>query len=217
MKRILLLLLCMPIIYTYAQEEEKEVEYKSNSHSVSFMSREGISLKKEFYSLGQIGNTGFIELEVLLLTEILIPEKTGVIDNKIGCLRILNTAKLDRTPITYIGTLDYDELDACIKLLEYFKDNTLNKKQDTQTEYMYQTRDKVTVGFSYGYDRGRWNIFTQTKHYTSKSIQFANISNLDDMIAKFKTALDLIDNFMKGNPYHSLETEKKKRSKYDLN
>lgn len=169
---------------TYAQEKEE----KSNSKAVEFLLKDGTFMKKEFYDLPQIG-TGLskIDCQVLIMTDM----TTGF---KMGCLRLttfynangLSTATADQ----YIGTLDKDELDACIQCFELMQTDILPSKPEVYTETTYKTLDGVTLG-SY-YSNGKWVVFVRTKDYTSRSMATVSTNNVPKLIDNLKQAKEMI-------------------------
>ena len=96
------------------------------------------------------------------------------------------------SPDTYIGTLDADELDACIRSLKYLKDNILSKDAETYTEAQYTSRDKVEIGAFFNETRKKWSAYVQTKSYTSRSMAFFEADNLDALAAEMQKAKDMI-------------------------
>ena len=105
---ILLVLLCS-VAVSNAQEKETE---KSQSKAVLFEQSIGSLIRKDFYNLPKIRG---VETQVLILTDIL----TGT---KIGCLRMETKYHSSYSSDTYVGTLDFEELDAAIKSLSYIKE-----------------------------------------------------------------------------------------------
>ena len=92
---------------TFAQS--KATEDKTESKTLEFMSRGSSLIKKEFYDLESVKG---VECKVLIVTDLLE-------NKKIGCLRLETTYTGYSTSDTYIGTLDYDEIDDCIKSINY--------------------------------------------------------------------------------------------------
>lgn len=178
MKKILLLSMLLLSGLAYAQEKEEE----SNSKAVEFLSKDGTFMKKEFYELPQIGIGQFkLESNVLIITDMI----TGY---KMGCLRLSTFSNLGGSTDEYIGTLDKDELDACIQCLELMQTDILTTKPEVYTETNYRTLDGVTIG-SY-YSNKTWTVFVRTKEYTSRSL--TTIGNVPKLIDNFKKAKEII-------------------------
>jgi hypothetical protein len=109
MKKIAsLLFVALLCVASFAQEQKKE---DSKSKAVEFSARDGSLIKREFTKLGKVGGVDF---QVLLLTDVLKNEK-------LACLRLTTTyySSASRSSDEYIGTLDADEIDACLKSLDY--------------------------------------------------------------------------------------------------
>ncbi len=108
---ILLLSFVLVSNVAFAQDSKDE----SKSKTVEFMAGCGGLIKKEFYDLPKV--KGVVN-QVLIITNVL----TG---KKVGCLRVETSYYNGRSSDSYIGTLDYEELDACVKSLTYIKDELL--------------------------------------------------------------------------------------------
>lgn len=165
---------------SYAQQKEEE----SASTTLQFMKTSGSFLVKEFYDLATIKG---VECKVLIITDV-------VSGTKMGCMRLETTyrSSYNSSPDTYIGTLDYDELDACIRSLNYLNDNLLPNQKETYTEAEYKSRDKVTIGAFFDEDKKAWTAYVQTKSYTSRSMKFFDSDNLKALSAEMEKAQTMI-------------------------
>lgn len=151
----------------------------SNSKTVELLKKEGVLLKKDFYDIEKVGGASF---QTIIITDVSTGEKTGA-------LRIITSD----ASLTYIGTLDFDELDGCISSLEYIKNNILTNKFDNYMECEYNTRDGVSFGV---YCRNSniskyekvWGLYIQTKSYTDRSFVSFKVNKLDDIIVCLKKA-----------------------------
>jgi len=177
-------MLCMALctVMTFAQEKASEPESKSKA--VEFMASSGTCLKKEFYDLESVKTTymlvtSTLKCQVLVMTNI-------VSGGKMGCLRLQTEDKYS----TYIGTLDYDEIEACIQSLTYINETLLPSKPDVYTECEYKTKDGVKFGAYYG--SNEWKAYVYTKGYTSKSAIFCKKENIETIISILSTAKDMI-------------------------
>ena len=123
MKHFLIFLLSFVLMSNgaFAQESKEE----SKSKTVEFMAGCGSLMKKEFYDLPKVKS---VENQVLIITNVL----TG---KKVGCLRVETSYYNGHSSDSYIGTLDYEELDACVKSLTYIKDELLRFIQKLCTRH----------------------------------------------------------------------------------
>ncbi|MDD7456143.1 MAG: hypothetical protein PUK70_07870 [Bacteroidales bacterium] len=165
---------------SFAQQKEEE----SASTTLQFMKSSGSFLVKEFYDLAVIKG---VTCKVLIITDV-------VSNKKMGCMRLETeySSSYSSSPDTYVGTLDADELDACIRSLTYLKDNILSKDAETYTEAQYTSRDKVEIGAYFNESKKKWTAYVQTKSYTSRSMEFFEAANLDALAAEMQKAKDMI-------------------------
>lgn len=184
LKHIIPVIVLMTLMVSPAFAQQKKEEEASSSKTLEFMAKDGSLLVKEFYDLATIKG---VKCQVLIIKDI-------VANKKIGCLR-LETAyysSYSSSPDTYIGTLDSDEIDACIKSLKYLKDNLLSQPADTYTEAGYKSRDKVEIGAFYSVEKQNWSAYVQTKSYTTRSMKFFDANNLDSLASEMEKAKELI-------------------------
>lgn len=187
MKNVISLLFATLLCVTsFAQEQKKE---DSKSKAVEFSARDGSLLKKEFFELGNIKG---IDFRILVLTDILKKEK-------IVCLRLKTTyySSASRSSDEYVGTLDPDEIDACIKSLNYIKEDLMQSAAEVYTECEYKTKDGVKIGAYFDEKKKTWHPYIQTKSYTSRSIEFINAESLDALLAKLDEAKQKINELAK--------------------
>jgi hypothetical protein len=165
---------------SYAQQKEEE----STSTTLQFMKTSGSFFVKEFYDLSTIKG---VECKVLIITDV-------VLNKKIGCMRLETSyrSSYNSSPDTYVGTLDYDELDACIRSLRYLKDNIISAEKEVYTEAEYKSRDKVTIGAYFDQDKNTWTAYVQTKSYTSRSMKFFDSDNLQALATEMEKAKTMI-------------------------
>lgn len=163
-----------------AQERAKDEIPESKSKSVEFLKADGTFLLKEFYDLEKIKG---VECQVLIMTNIVTGEK-------MGCLRLETHYKSQYTSDNYVGTLDSDELDACIQSLEYIKSTLLLSSPDVYTEAEYKTNDGVKFGAYF--NKGKWIAYVYTKGYTSRSAEFLGADNITSFISVMNQAKLLI-------------------------
>lgn len=162
-------------------QNEADVD-KTESKSLEFMSRGSSLIKKEFYDLGYVKG---LKCEVLIITDLQSKEK-------LGCLRLETTYSGYSTVDTYIGTLDYDEIEDCIRSINYLKDSILPSTPETYTETTYSTRDNIKVGAFYNQKKTSWTAYVYTKSYTSRSSEFFDSASLSLLVDKMTTAKNMI-------------------------
>jgi hypothetical protein len=177
MKKLFLLLLLLPMV-VYSQEKEPETKSKS----IEFMSKDGAFIKKEFYDLGKIKG---VTCQVLILSDM-------VAQKKVGCLRLETSYISQYSSDTYVGTLDSDELEACIKSLNYLVSEILPSQPTIYTEAEYKTRDGVRFGAFNDLKKGKWSAFVYTKSYTSRSAEFFDSTNISELIKIMEAAKVMI-------------------------
>lgn len=172
MKKILVcLLVAVLAIPTFAQSTEKD---KSDSKAIAFSSRQGALITKVYYPLGNVKGVDF---EVLLMIDELKLEK-------MACLRL--KVYSSATDDDYIGTLDADEIDACVQSLNYIKDKMLPSTPVMYTECEYKSKDGIRMG-AFSSTKG-WSTFVYTKGYTSRSAKFLKEEDLPVIIEKLVNA-----------------------------
>jgi len=183
MKKLLLLTMLFTIsLICYSQEKQSERLPETKSKSVEFMSKDGTFMKKQFYDLGKIKG---LRCEVMIITDV-------VNQKKVGCLRLETSYSSSYTSDTYIGTLDYDEIDACVKSLNYILNDVLPSHPDTYTETQYKSRDGVKFGTYYTKKTDKWTAFVYTKDYNSRSAEFFDSSNITALIQVMEDAKKMI-------------------------
>jgi len=172
MKKLLILLFLLPML-AYSQEKEPE----SKSKTIEFTNKEGAFYQKEFEDIGKIEGVSFKNIYI-----------TDLIENRvISALRLENSYYIGSgSSVDYIGTLDADELEGCIKTLDYLKENILATSPSLYTEIEYKSRDGVLIG-AYT-SKGLWTLYIQTKSYTQKSLTRIKISEIDKLINNFVLA-----------------------------
>lgn len=184
MKKITLIfavLLCCSLAFAQPAQIDEE---KTTSKALQFLAKDGSFNLKEFYDLGTVKG---IQCQVLIITDV-------VRNEKIGCLRVEKDyySSYSSSSDSYIGTLDFDELDACIKSINYIKETLLPSQPEVYTESQYKTRDNVQVGAFYDTKKKTWTAFMYTKGHTSRSAAFFDSSNLTELAEIMVRAKDMI-------------------------
>lgn len=182
MKKLLLFIALMMPVALYAQDQKE----KSSSKTVEFLSKDGSFFKKEFYDQPTVGSSyNKIDCQVLIITDMKSNEKRG-------CLRLTTHYPSSSSNDDYIGTLDPDELDACIMCLQKIQTDITTTTPVTYTEAEYKTRDGVQIGTYWNNKKSEWIIYVQTKSYTSRSMSTVDTSNLPNLIQNLKDAKEMI-------------------------
>lgn len=182
MKKYLVLLVTLMLSMTsYAQESKKE--FKSESNSVEFLNKSGTFIYKDFFDLPAVKK---IEFQVLIMSDF-------VENTKIGCLRLITYYKASYGTSTYIGTLDYDEIDACIQCLEKLNNDIINTTPTNYVEVEYRTKDGVEIGAYYNVQKAKWTAYVYTRSYTRDSAEYINSENIVKIIDNLKKAKAMID------------------------
>lgn len=185
MKKLIPILLSLLFVTlnVYSQEQEK----KSESKMVEFLGKNGTFMQREFYELPSIGGSyNKIASQVLIVTDVTSPDK------KMGCLRLETFYSSSVTSDSYIGTLDSDELDACIQCLQNIQNNIIKTSPTVYTEVEYSTRDGVELGAYWNSKKSTWIIYVKTKSYTARSMSTVDEEDLPLLITNLQSAKQLI-------------------------
>lgn len=178
---ILLVLLCS-VAVSNAQNE------KSQSKAARFESSIGSLIRRDYYALPKVGGA---EMKVMILTDIF----TGT---KIGCLRM----KTKYQPYsnlegeTFVGYLDFEELDAAIKSLSYIKETILPTTPDVYTDFMFNTKDGGQLFTDFDAKTKKWE-FTIYPTASFRSAATCDVTQLSKMIEIMKTAKSKIQELTK--------------------
>lgn len=105
----------------------------SSSKTLQLLEADGSFLVKAFYDLATVKGG---DCKVLIITD-------AFSGKKLGCMRLETRPSAARAAETYVGTLDADELDACIQALSYIREHLLLSPCETYTEAEYRTRDLI--------------------------------------------------------------------------
>lgn len=183
----------------FAEDEVKDEVSKSTT--VEFLKRDGLLLLKEFYPEVNIGGVKF---QVLILTDVVTGQKRG-------CLRLETKQISQYTSDTYIGTLDSDELAACIQSLNYIKNSLCMTIPKHYEECEYRSRDGVVIGAYYSERKSKWEVYVQTKSYTTRSMKTINIEDVYRVISTMENAQNTIkralgepiDDSIQGTTYYT--------------
>lgn len=122
-------------VTTFAQSSDM-----SKTDVGNIMKKDGAFLEKKYIDHGDINLLSF---QTVLIRDITTGEKTGGL--VIG--------------YTHKGVLDVDEIDACIKCLNYIQEASQQVLPSDYTEYVYKTKDGVSFA-----------LFTNMNVYTKKML-----------------------------------------------
>lgn len=181
-KLFIILAVALLSVPTLAFAEDEAKEEVSTSSTVEFLKQDGTLILKDFYPEVNIGGVKF---QVLILTNVV----TG---QKIGCLRLETKYVSQYSSDTYIGTLDADELAACIQSLNYIKNTLSTTTPKYYEECEYRSRDRVVLGAFYSERKAKWEVFVQTKSHTTRSMKTLSIEDLFRVISTMELAKNTI-------------------------
>ena len=141
----------------------------SSSKTLQLLEADGSFLVKAFYDLATVKG---VDCKVLIITD-------AFSGKKLGCMRLETRPSAARAAETYVGTLDADELDACIQALSYIREQ-------------YRTRDKVTIGAFFDTRKQEWTAYILTKNDTSQSMKLLDAESLELLKEEMVKARDRI-------------------------
>lgn len=181
MKKILFMMAVVFLAITANAQSNKEEEV-SKSETVRLLQKDGALLRKDFYDIGKVEEVTF---QNIVVTDISTGEKTGALRIETSYYSSLGTD-------TYIGTLDFDELEGCIKSLSYIRDNIITSLPENYTECEYKTKDGVSLGAFIRTTKKEktWEIFIKTRSYTARSQEFLKSEKLNEIISLLNTSLN---------------------------
>ncbi|MBK5723100.1 hypothetical protein JGH11_19720 [Dysgonomonas sp. Marseille-P4677] len=186
MRKLLLLLFTSLSLFAFSQSDSLDIK----SNTLNFGSKNDSYFLKESVIIGKHSDVEFVNFYI---TNILTGEKrAALIINSTtgGWTSPLHT---ERT-----GAIDSDEIDFCIKCLNYGKDNLINTKPDNYTELVFTSRDLATIGMYYEIGNfSKWNLIFRTGYYSRRPVKSINIKNIDKIIELFILSKSGIDEFLK--------------------
>lgn len=165
MKRTLVLLaLACGCLMGFAQSEN------SKSKTVQFQLRNEGRCAFDYYLLGQDFP---LEYEVMVVTEMSSGEK-------MGCMQITTKRKRSRHSSGYTGTIDVDELDSCINMVQYLIGRVKETPESSFSKVEFVSRDKIRLG-AYYKDK-LWQIYIQTEDGSPNSYEYLDDANLTRLV-----------------------------------
>jgi hypothetical protein len=162
------------------------VEFADNSESeiVKLMNNGSTLMKIERIALPSIKGVSF---EVVIITDMV----NGI---KLGGLSLSTKYVAQYINETYYGTLDYTELDNCIRALTAIKDElTKPMHDDTYTEIRYETKDFVKIKAYYAPTNGKWFLSISPKSHIGKSAEAMQTKQIDPIINLIQQAKKIIE------------------------
>lgn len=182
MKKTFIIIVALIVSVSFISVQSTQGKEESTSKAIKFLNSNGTLIIKEFYDLPKVES---VECQVLIMKDI-------VNNRDLGCLRLETKyySSYSKSEDSYIGTLDFEEIDACIKSLNYIKNDLLSSVPTTYTEVEYKTRDNLKLGAFYG-DKG-WSAYIYTQGHTSRSAEFLNSSSIDSLISVLNSAKQMI-------------------------
>lgn len=181
MRRFLFMMVALFLVLSVNAQSNKQEE-SSKSEVVKLLQKDGILLRKDFYDIGKVAGVTF---QNVIITDISTGKKTGA-------LRLETYYSSSLGVDTYIGTLDFDELEGCIKSLIYINDNVITSLPETYTECEYKTKDGVSLGAYVRTNKKErdWRIYIQTRSYTNRSQEFLSSEKLVEVISLLNKSLE---------------------------
>lgn len=181
MKEVIFLIIFICIIGSVEKTKAQETDQQANSKSetVQLLNKQGVLLLKDFYDIGKV-NIPFsstIFFRNIVITNITTGEKSGALRISIN---------------GHIGTLDFDEIEGCIKSITYIKRNIINTIPNNYKEFIYTTKDGLTLG-AYINDNKKtkeWMIFIKSQWHINASMNSMNIDKIDEIISMLNNSLD---------------------------
>ena len=171
------------------------VEFADNSESeiVKLMNNGSTLTKKEFFDLPEVKGVSF---EVIIITDM-------VKGNKYGGLRLITKYTAPYLSNTYIGTLDYSEIDDCINSMNVIKNDILPTTPSVYTEVRYKTKDYVEMGALFSPNNswaliqapstGKWFVYISTKSYLNNSTAIIPAKQIDAIISNLQESKRIIE------------------------
>lgn len=187
-KTILLAILAITaFIPSFAQEADKP---ESKSNTVLFQERGNSLMERKYFDIGTIPG---IEFQNIVITNVQSEEK-------VGALRLITSdySSVLKRSETFIGTIDSDELESCIKALE-FMNNIVNTQDITEvdTEYEFRSRDNVRICI-FTSRKKSWEMVIQPVQYSNRSSLYLKADKMPEIIELTKKAKAQLDEALGG-------------------
>jgi hypothetical protein len=184
MKKLFLLsLLALTCLASFAQTENEEASTPKSKYTL-FTQKSGILVKQEYTDLGKVDG---LSLETVITTDVNTEKSVAGVRFETSYFISLQSGSLN-----YISVLDYDELNACIKALEYMVTISESPIPEKYTEYKYLSTENIKISIFTNKKKG-WSACVQTKSYTTKSQVFMSSEDLKSLIEKLNQAKKIIE------------------------
>lgn len=187
-KTILLAILAITaFIPSFAQEADKQ---ESKSNTILFQERGNSLMERKYFDIGTIPG---VEFQNIVISNVQSGEK-------VGALRLITSdySSVLKRSETFIGTIDSDELESCIKALE-FMNNIVNTQDITEvdTEYEFRSRDNVRICI-FTSRKKSWEMVIQPVQYSNRSSLYLKADKMSEIIELTKKAKAQLDEALGG-------------------
>ena len=187
-KTILLAILAITaLIPSFAQEADKQ---ESKSNTILFQERGNSLMERKYFDIGTIPG---VEFQNIVISNVQSGEK-------VGALRLITSdySSVLKRSETFIGTIDSDELESCIKALE-FMNNIVNTQDITEvdTEYEFRSRDNVRICI-FTSRKKSWEMVIQPVQYSNRSSLYLKADKMPEIIELTKKAKAQLDEALGG-------------------
>lgn len=187
-KTILLAMLAIAaFIPSFAQEADKQ---ESKSNTILFQERGNSLMERKYFDIGTIPG---VEFQNIVISNVQSGEK-------VGALRLITSdySSVLKRSETFIGTIDSDELESCIKALE-FMNNIVNTQDITEvdTEYEFRSRDNVRICI-FTSRKKSWEMVIQPVQYSNRSSLYLKADKMPEIIELTKKAKAQLDEALGG-------------------
>lgn len=187
-KTILLAILAITaFIPSFAQEADKQ---ESKSNTILFQERGNSLMERKYFDIGTIPG---VEFQNIVISNVQSGEK-------VGALRLITSdySSVLKRSETFIGTIDSDELESCIKALE-FMNNIVNTQDITEvdTEYEFRSRDNVRICI-FTSRKKSWEMVIQPVQYSNRSSLYLKADKMPEIIELTKKAKAQLDEALGG-------------------
>ncbi|MCQ2227154.1 MAG: hypothetical protein MJZ01_04485 [Bacteroidales bacterium] len=156
---------------------------KSGSKAVEFMSCRDNLLIKEYHNL--VGPSD-MDFQVLIVTN----HDTG---KKLGCMKIEKSNGSE----TFSGTIDYEEIDACIKSIDYVKTTIMTAAPKVYSEASFRTLDGVSFSAFYVEKNKKWSAGFNIVENNYRSGITLDLATLETLKNAFVVAKSKIEELLK--------------------
>ncbi len=171
--------------------QEPATEPKSKVGSL--IDQTGSMTQVEYLSYEAIG-TGGIGVAPLVVTDLRSGEMSGSLSFRVSIANYANPTH----PIVHYTYLDYEEIDSCIKVLQYAKAKLLRVKPRYFMKAMYHAAQGTEVGvfFGGGLFGPKWKIYVKPWNTNLDRAATVSADEIDRFIGVLETSKSLLMNRM---------------------